>query len=101
IIPVEAIKKSEVVQKAIDAGFDFNGKVNGIGVKSLSEGGTHANHPAYTQNVLNNLEKFAKENPNYTGKQAKEYLEEFTGGLKEVIQKESMEGGKKINDLKF
>ncbi|MET3046483.1 AHH domain-containing protein [Flavobacterium covae] len=101
IIPVEAITKSEVVQKAVDAGFDFNGKINGVGIKSLSKGGTHTNHPNYTKQVLNNLEKLAKENPNYTAEQAKEYLEKFATKLNDKIKKESVEGATKVNDLKF
>ncbi|AWM14185.1 hypothetical protein DI487_10210 [Flavobacterium sediminis] len=99
IIPVEALTKSEVVQKAVDAGFDFNGVVNGIGVKALNEGGTHANHPTYTKQILENLTKWSKENVNYTGEQAKEYLEKFAGKLKDKIQKESVEGSTKVNDL--
>ncbi len=101
IIPVEALKKSDIVQKAVDAGFDFNGITNGIGVKALKEGGQHANHPSYTKNVLNQIEEWATANPNYTGEDAMNYLNELSGDLKTLIQKESVEGGKKVNDLDF
>jgi hypothetical protein len=101
IIPVQLIKESKIVQGAIDAGFDFNGVANGIGVKSLSKGGTHANHPAYTKKVLRQIDEWAAANPNYTNEQAASFLQELSGDLKKLIQKESVDGGTKVNNLDF
>jgi len=101
IIPVELIGKSKVVQEAIEKGFDFNGVVNGIGIKALKEGGEHANHPAYTKNLMKKIENWAKDNPNYTGKEAKQFLESLSGKLKKVLKEKSVNGGVKVNNLDF
>ena len=102
------LQKSKVVQDAVEAGFDFNGVTNGIAVKKFTkageaagEAGQHANHPTYTKQVQAKLEKFAKNNPDYTPEAAKNFLEKFSGKLKDKIQKESVEGGKKVNDLEL
>ena len=102
LIPVQALKQSAVVQDAIAAGFKFNGKKNGIGVKAFrkkSGKGQHANHPAYNTQVLDKLKKFAQDNPDYTPKEAKAFVEGMAKELKAKVKKESVKGGKKVNDL--
>jgi hypothetical protein len=101
IIPTELLTKNKVVQDAVEAGFDFNGIVNGIGIDKLVKGvGEHANHPSYTKQIGKMLEQWkSKIGKNYSPEKAKAYLEELAGQLKQQIQKESVESGKKVNDL--
>lgn len=102
IIPKKLIKDNAVVQKAIDAGFDFNGEINGIAVKKYrraTNNGVHANHPNYTNQIKEKISEWAEANPDYTPTQAKEFLDELAKDVKEVIQKQSKEGSKKINDI--
>ncbi len=109
IIPKSLLEKNKVVQDAVEAGFDFNGVVNGVAVKKFvkanandaAKAGQHANHPAYTAKVESQLTAWAKKNPNYTPAQAKQYLESLSGKLKTKIQTESVKGGKKVHDLLF
>jgi hypothetical protein len=99
IIPTQLLKESDVVQDAVAAGFKFNDEINGIAVKAVSAGGQHAKHDNYTKQIFKKLDEWKTSNPEYTPGQAKEFLEDFTGQLKQQIQKESVEGGKKVNDL--
>jgi RHS repeat-associated protein len=103
IIPVDALKRSDAIQDAVDAGFDFNGKNNGIAMKSLKKGGEHANHPKYTDQIVKFMNDWKKETQKagtYTTEVAKEKLEDV---VKQVnTQLESIKGtGEKVNDLKL
>ncbi|MDR7130070.1 RHS repeat-associated protein [Algoriphagus sp. 4150] len=102
IIPTQLLKENKLVQDAVSAGFEFNGEINGIAVKRFrlaENAGQHANHPAYTDQIRIALDRFTKDNKNYTPGQAREFLEDFSGQLRNQIQGETVEGGKKINDL--
>ncbi|MBT2563802.1 AHH domain-containing protein [Pedobacter sp. ISL-68] len=108
IIPVQLLKEEKVVQDAVNAGFEFNTAVNGIALKKYTkageavvDGGVHANHPNYTKQIRKALNDFSKANKNYTPAQAKEFLNDLVGELKSIIKKESIDGGKKINDIKI
>ncbi|WP_299769046.1 AHH domain-containing protein [uncultured Dokdonia sp.] len=63
LLPVELLKRSKILQKAVDGGFDFNGLVNGKWVKLFSgkidelKDGIHASHPKYTDKVLTKMEE--------------------------------------------
>jgi RHS repeat-associated protein len=90
LIPVQALKESEVVQAAVAAGFDFNGTVNGLGVdaKKHNSGG----HKNYNKSVLGKLASWAgdmEKKGGYSPEEAKEYLEktlvpELTNFVKSV-----------------
>ncbi len=91
-----------MVQDAVEAGFDFNGVKNGIGLDKFTKAageGVHANHPNYTKQLEQKITEWANQNKNFTPDQAKKYLEGFVDKVKNQIQKESVEGGKKVNDL--
>jgi hypothetical protein len=47
------------------------------------------------------LNDFTEANKNYTPDQAKKFLGGFSQKVKGVIKKESIDGGKKINDIKL
>jgi hemerythrin-like domain-containing protein len=101
IIPTELLTKNKVVQDAVEAGFDFNGIANGIGVDKLVKGvGEHANHPKYTDQIGEVLNKWKTDmGKKYTPEKAREFLKGYANKLKQQIQKECIEGGKKVNDL--
>lgn len=72
LIPIQALKESEVVQAALLKGFDINGVMNGVELVK----DTHlAGHGEWNQLVLQQLDHWAKEHPNFTGEQAKGFLE--------------------------
>ncbi|MDQ8051439.1 MAG: AHH domain-containing protein [Pedobacter sp.] len=108
IIPMELLKKESVVQDAVNAGFDFNGKVNGIGLKKYTKAGeaagdlgVHANHPKYTQQVLNEINEWAtaaKASKTYSPQNAKKFLENLSGNIKKLIKENP---NTKVNNLKF
>jgi hypothetical protein len=104
IIPVQLLKENEVVKKAVEAGFEFNSTKNGLAIeKFVKKTGTgrHGPHPEYTKQINQALTNFAKDNPGYTAKDAKELLEVIINGnssykgLKRVIN----ESSEKINYL--
>lgn len=71
LIPVQALGGSDVVQKAVGSGFDFNGAINGI----EAAGKFHTNHPAYNSYVAGQLNQFKTAvGGNYTGEQAKGFI---------------------------
>jgi RHS repeat-associated protein len=72
LIPIQALKESEVVQAALLKGFDINGVLNGV---ELAKDTHLAGHGEWNQLVLQQLEHWAKEHPNFTGEQAKGFLE--------------------------
>lgn len=110
IIPVKALKDNAVVQDAVRAGFDFNGKKNGIGLPTFSPkkglDGTHANHPNYTDQIFTKLKGFAEKNPDYNPDEARQFLESLTKKVRNQIKEQGAdkalkEGGKKLNDIKL
>ena len=89
VLPVEAIENSKLLQKAIEQGFEFNGKSNGKWLRRYSSEirtnpktgkiiaspqGTHASHDAYNQKVIAFLKKVEKL-PNYNPAKAKQFAE--------------------------
>ena len=101
VIPTELLKKNSVVQDAVAAGYKFNDEVNGIAIKALKDGGQHASHPSYTANVLARIERWAKKNPDYTPEQAKAFITKLSKELKDLLERESIQGGTKVNELVF
>jgi len=93
LIPVKLLTENKLVQDAVAAGFDFNGIVNGIGVAS-----GHGPHNKYTESISLALDKLSNK-AGYSPEKAKEYLEGFVNNLKQQVQKEVNEGGKKLDDL--
>ncbi|HEX8549533.1 MAG TPA: RHS repeat-associated core domain-containing protein [Cytophagaceae bacterium] len=99
IIPTQLLKENKVVQDAVDAGFDFNGIENGMALTKVAEGGVHANHPRYTQQIRNALNQFANSNKAYTPAEAMEFLKDYSQQVKKQIQKESIDAGRKLNKV--
>ena len=72
VIPVEVLKKNEVAQAAVIAGFDFNSKANTWLVKRSEH---LAGHKELNDLLSERLEDWAKKNPGFTPAQAREFLE--------------------------
>ncbi|MBO7285750.1 MAG: AHH domain-containing protein [Alistipes sp.] len=56
--------------RAVTAGFDFNGAINGIEVMQH-----HGSHQKYTEVIQKEIIEWESKNTNYTPKEAKEYME--------------------------
>jgi hypothetical protein len=82
LIPVELLKKSQVVKDAVAGGFDFNGVINGLAVK-----GAHGPHKGYTDSIMKSITEWVESKPNYTAKEAKVYMEKLATQAKEAIIK--------------
>lgn len=67
------------------AGFDFNGKGNGLLVKAGK--GSHTRHDAYTKAIERKINDFVKKNPDYKPEDAKEFLEGLAKQARETIKK--------------
>ncbi len=81
LIPIQALKESKVVQAAVEAGFEFNGKINGI---ALPKG--HEPHLDYNRSVMNELQRWEKANPNYTPEMAKAKVEQLAVKLRNRLE---------------
>jgi hypothetical protein len=98
LIPVQLLKESTVVQKAVEAGFDFNGLINGEALEifvAATGKGRHGPHPNYTQQIRSYLDEWARQNPKFTGQMAKEELEDIVDLIRTKIRTTTA----KINDL--
>lgn len=72
LIPIEALKKLEVVQAAVTAGFDINGVLNGIAASR----NTHlVGHREWNIMVMDALRNWAERHPGYTNQEARQYIE--------------------------
>ncbi|SDM18708.1 AHH domain-containing protein [Chryseobacterium taihuense] len=114
LIPIELIQKSKLVRKAIEGGFEFNGKINAKWLKQFSskfehlKDGVHASHPQYTERLFNYIENvgiykylddIGKTNiDDLTKVELKQYIEEVTKYVDDII---SANPTTKINDLIF
>lgn len=88
IIPVQLLKENDVVKRAVEGGFDFNGAMNGLAIEKYSKStglGRHGPHPNYTEQIRQALDDWAELTTNYTPKQAKEFLEIITADIKNTI----------------
>lgn len=96
VIPVKLLEKNSTVQKAVEAGFDFNGAVNGLGVKT-SRHGRHDNYTNQVESLINQFEDRMKAaGKQITGDDAKKFLEGLTPTLKKQIQEQDT---KKVNEI--
>ncbi|MEZ4922159.1 MAG: AHH domain-containing protein [Crocinitomicaceae bacterium] len=89
-IPIQLLKENQVVQKAVEGGFDFNnGAVNGIALDKYSATtglGRHGPHPNYTNQIRDYLDNvWAPANPNYTAQMARQELEDLILDLESII----------------
>ncbi len=89
LIPVQLVDELPVVREAIEQGFDFNGKINGIALDATRHSGSHGD---YT-NMVNRMIKGAEET--MKGKTPKEILEYVAKETETIIK--STTG--KINDI--
>ena len=73
VIPVSVLEGSEMVQQAVEAGFDFNSIKNGIPIpSSLHNTGGHRD---YNKDVLEKISLWEKQNVGYKPQDAWDYLE--------------------------
>lgn len=108
ILPVELISQSPALRKAIEAGFDFNSKANGIWLKRFTSGkdildkqgrviaskaGVHASHPAYTKKLREALDRIPS---GLTDAQTKAAVEQIMTDTRKLIESTPT---KKLNDL--
>ena len=80
LIPVKLLKENDVVQDAVAAGFQFNGKRNGLAVAK-----GHGSHPSYTKALEKKINDWKDANPDYTPEQAKAFLEKLADKAKTAI----------------
>lgn len=83
LIPVEMLDRGPV-QAALEAGFEFNGKINGKAVFDNVHLGAH-NDWAWNENVGQAIDNWASANKGYSPAQAKEFLENFAKQLGKSI----------------
>jgi len=90
IIPVELLKTNAVVQRAVEAGFEFNGAINGIPLKKftqLTPDGRHARHDYYTNQINDYLnDVWLPENPEYSSADALNKIIDLTHQLRYLIE---------------
>ncbi|MFC7349004.1 hypothetical protein ACFQO9_19980, partial [Chryseobacterium zhengzhouense] len=114
LIPIELIQKSKLVRKAIEGGFEFNGKINAKWLKQFSskfehlKDGVYASHPQYTERLFNYIENvgiykylddIGKTNiDDLTKLELKQYMEGVAKYVDDII---SANPTTKINDLIF
>ena len=89
VIPVELLQKNAIVQDAVEAGFDFNGIINGKGLRSTGGSPIHrGSHKKYTDGVQELIAE--RVNPiiqagDYSPSRAKSILEDLSTDLKELM----------------
>ncbi|SIQ60526.1 AHH domain-containing protein [Chryseobacterium indoltheticum] len=109
LIPIELITNEKVgkfIQKAIEGGFEFNGKINAKWLKQFSskfehlKNGVHASHPQYTKGVEDMIGSIlltsGKGIDEITESQAKMMLEKIAS---QVLKKIEENPTIKINEL--
>jgi hypothetical protein len=98
LVPVQLLKENNVVKKAVEAGFDFNGTTNGLAIQKYVKAtgaGRHGPHPNYTNQIRNYLDEWVKQYPNYTPQMAKDELIDVVNAVKNKINTTTG----KINDI--
>ncbi|MBT3802787.1 MAG: hypothetical protein HOG05_16690, partial [Bacteroidetes bacterium] len=99
VIP-KNLKSNLVVKAAIRKGFDFEGKLaNKIPLEKYlykNGSGTHGHSPKYDAQVLDEIENFSKLNPNFTDKDAYDFLNSTYNDIIKVIDENPKV---KLNDL--
>ncbi len=94
IIPVNALKRSKVVQDAVDAGLPFNSVTNGIPIPNK----LHGSHKRYTEFVERRLNSWLKNNTGYTPDDARKFIQnELIPEMEDLID-DAIESGEKLND---
>lgn len=71
LIPKNVLKTNQLVQDAVGAGFQFNGKTNGRALEQK----LHGSHGNYSDFVNGQINAWATKNKGYTPEQAKSFLE--------------------------
>ena len=95
LIPVQLLKENQVVKKAVEEGFDFNGAINGIPLDKYIDAtgaGRHGPHKNYTDQIRAYLDEWVELPANkgkWTPQQARDELEDLVGHLRERIKNTS------------
>ncbi|NME72948.1 RHS repeat-associated core domain-containing protein [Flammeovirga aprica] len=94
VIPVSMLKESEVVRKAVEAGFKFNGKINGMPIETVlhNTGG----HKKYNSWIKSKLDNWANDNIGFDGEAAKKFITETLLPDAQKVVKELTDNGQKI-----
>jgi hypothetical protein len=72
VIPIDVLKTNPTVQKAVIEGFEFNGKINGVAVSQKFH---LAGHDEIHKVIDEEINEWARLNPNHSPKELKDYLE--------------------------
>ena len=91
VIPRQA-KNNEVVKSAQDEGFKFEGTEN---LQKLGTNQHKGSHAKYNTEIFNRLQNFKESTPNYTGKQALEFIRSNVKEIKNYLENNP---NKKVND---
>jgi RHS repeat-associated protein len=79
MIPVDSLD-NDLVQKALEGGFDFNGRANGMW--AIQKG----KHPNYSARVGRDLADLAEENPGILPSEARSLIESYVDDLRLDVQ---------------
>ena len=83
IIPIQLLKENAIVKKAVEAGFKFNAKFNGIAIEKFKKAtglGRHGPHPRYTSQINEVFTKLNNMGINLDAAQSRKLLENLVEG---------------------
>lgn len=90
IIPQELIEKNKMVRDAIEEGFDFNGKINGIALNTSKHSGSHPNYTSKVEELIeiansNKTLKTAKSKMEWVANKARNLINESEGKINNIF----------------
>jgi hypothetical protein len=94
LIPVSLLKKHVMLGLAINAGFDFNGAINGLALA----GGFHGSHPQYTRYVDRKLTDWQAANPSAKAADIRTFVEGLIATDLRPKIAAAQASGKSLND---
>lgn len=90
LIPRELIEKNKTLQDAIEEGFDFNGKINGIALNTSKHSGSHLNYTSKIEELIeiansNKTLKTAKSKMEWVANKARNLINESEGKINNIF----------------
>jgi len=90
LIPRELIEKNKMVRDAIEEGFDFNGKINGIALGPSKHSGFHPNYTSKIEELIeiansNKTLKTAKSKMEWVANKARNLINESEGTINNIF----------------